>query len=227
MRKQSTISCIGSNYLESIVSLYETMNNFQYSGSSKIQVSPRENGFSVSIIVLTVLMIESAINRIKHLETNNTKNNIAFVRECFKNNKLSDELTEIYIIRDVIAHNHLWKIDIEYTKNFTEKILNKELMNGYGESKKYKNFVKDEVTKNLKLNIIPTKINKADVLKTFNFLYHFLTFAEIKNYEYFKALSQGIKYKGKLMTFITFLEKEVILKFTSHNTGLPVHKLIK
>ena len=64
------------------------------------------------------------------------------------------------------------------------------------------------MTKNLKLNVNPIKIEKFDVLKVFGYLYNFLKFLDEKNISYFSALNEHIKYKGKLIRFKKFIENE-------------------
>jgi hypothetical protein len=207
--EQSIISCIGTSYVQPIVDLYERMHFFTYSGNSEIKVSSRENGYAASIIGLSVYMIESAINRMKYLENKSNEKNLTFFISFFKNTKLSNELTEIYILRDTIAHNHLWEFTIRYDDNFDEDVLNRKLVSGYGDQK-YKLFVDEDkiITKNLRLNVNPMKISKIDVLKVFELIYYFFGFLDKKNNSYFPALNEYIKYRDNLIRFKLFLEDE-------------------
>lgn len=212
--RESIISCIGTSYVQPIVDLYEKMYSFNYSGRNEIKVSSRENGYAVSIIIITISMIESAINRMKYDDNKNENDNLSFSKKFFDgNNELIDGLTEIYIIRDSILHNHIWEFTIEYSyKNFEEKILKQKLIKGYGD-KKYEQYVDKEIimTKHLKLNVNPIKIGKYDVSKVFKYLYNFLKFLDKKNILSFPALREYIKYKNKLIMLDEFIEQEILL----------------
>lgn len=52
-KREEIISCIGISYIEPIIVLYNELISHKYQGKSKIQVSSRENGYSVSIILLS------------------------------------------------------------------------------------------------------------------------------------------------------------------------------
>lgn len=86
--KDEIISCIGLAYIEPILTLCEKLGSHNFQGESKIQVSTRENGYSVSIIVLCVLMLESGINRVKYLEKKSKDRNIIFFQKSFLMNKI-------------------------------------------------------------------------------------------------------------------------------------------
>ncbi len=123
--KQKYITCIGMNFIEPIINLYDIANSFKYSGKNKIQVSPRENGFAVSIVTLSVLLVESILNRIKYLIPSQEPNNIKFFRTNFPKQKLlCVKIEEMYVSRDIIAHNHIWDISFTYNKNYEEKTFN-------------------------------------------------------------------------------------------------------
>ncbi len=209
MTEQKIISCIGS-YSQPIVDLDKIMHSFKYSGESEIKVSPRENSYAVSIIALCVLMIESIINRVKYIENKNAEKNLNFFYNFFQDKKLGDELTEIYIIRDCIFHNHLWEFEIKYDESYKEEILQKILMEGYSDLK-YNIFVDKEKmqTKNLNLNINPIKICRDDVIKVFKFLYNLFTYFESKNKIYSNSLDEHIKYNEKLIQFRLFLKNKI------------------
>lgn len=202
------ISCIGSSYCQPIVDLYEKMQTYKYTGDcNNFQVSPRENGYAVSIIILTVLLIDSTINRIKYFEKKTARNN-AFINNFFNNPELSHALEEAYIIRDVIAHNHLREIETHYNEN-TEKTtaINNTLLNSYGDKKFNKGI--DKVTLQTKfcaLNINPVIINKNDVEKIFKILHKFLISLKDKDRNYSQPLNESVKYNSKIIKLQTFLD---------------------
>src|SRR3989344_8539750 len=81
------VSVIGTSYLYPIASLLDALLVFEPKGPNEVQASSVENGYSAAIIVLTVLMIESFINRAQYLfaQTSGPRNPYDFVRYCYPN----------------------------------------------------------------------------------------------------------------------------------------------
>ena len=48
------------------MSLFESMDSINPSGPNEVQAFPIENGYSLAIVALTVLMVESAISRTQY-----------------------------------------------------------------------------------------------------------------------------------------------------------------
>ena len=155
-KRQVVISVLGMAYIEPIINLYSLLDEQDFKRFSRTKVSLKENGYSISIIVLSVLLVESMINRIKYLEKKNKIENIKFFDEFCNDSKLVSNLIEIYVVRDVIAHNHLWSVSYEFDEKYTEKNIYQKLLDGYGNKRdkrsdwKYTNYVniKNKVTKN-------------------------------------------------------------------------------
>jgi hypothetical protein len=96
-----------------------------------VKVSPLESAYSASIILLSVVMLESIFAELK--TTNPTpfsENEVKrffdvekFFKETFLHSnhiaepedreelKLETILKELFVVRDVVAHSHIWKID--------------------------------------------------------------------------------------------------------------------
>src|SRR4030066_1748971 len=104
------ISVIGTSYLHPITTLLDALDSHNPKGPNDVQSSTFENGYSASIIVLTVLLIESAISRTQYIMGNKTpKKPIDFVRETYPTSGFPDKLEELFVTRDAIVHNHLWE----------------------------------------------------------------------------------------------------------------------
>ncbi len=209
-KRQIKISCIGISFIDPIIDLYLKLNRLKFSGYSKTQVSSRENGYSVSIIVLLILLVESSLNRIRYLEKHK-EGNLKFFSSRFSTNpELVNKLYEIYVLRDLIVHNHIWRISYEFDNNYNEIKIYQKLLKDYGD-KKYKKYVnkRKKITKTLKLNINPIKINKEDVNKVFKFVSDFFKFLEKENRGYLPLSNFNFKYRRKYLTFYEFVDKLV------------------
>src|SRR5690606_34218681 len=127
-----------------------------------------------------VLLIESVINRIQYLRGENPlKKPIKFVRDTFPTNGFADYLEELFVVRDVIAHNHIWEAQIFWDENYDLKLISANLSAGYGDNK-FNQVVdpKSRSTKLLKINLFPTRISKQDCVITLKRAVEFLLFLE-------------------------------------------------
>jgi len=202
MTTETTISCIGFSYIQPIVDLYSTLINERVNRKSRIRVSMSENGYSVSIIALCILCVESAINRIKYLENDTERNNLTYFETKFKNQQLSEKLGELYVIRDLIVHNHIWEISYDYDEDYNEENIFPRLLEGYGDSKFREHVdITTMRTKTLKLNINPIKIGKGDVITVLRVLKEVFEFIESQNKNYFPLSYQSFKFEGKYLKF--------------------------
>lgn len=190
-KKERLITVIGANYVENVVpELFEkSFESYSIKDFSKryFQVSTHENTFATAGIVLTILAFEAYRNRIYYLE----KEKVGKVPEdlasifykkdsSFPKNQLEDVLKEIFVLRDVIIHNHIYKVTV-FTDDEWEMIGHRQaLLQGYGDDKKFRNSVNNRTrkTKILGLNVQPIKIGFEDLLTT---LIIFDTFVGISN----------------------------------------------
>src|SRR3989344_848989 len=101
------VSVIGTSYLFPIASLLDALLDLDPSGANEVQTSSKENGYSVAIIVLAVLMVESFVNRAQYLspQAPRSHNPFEFVRFRYPHSEWADKVRELSVVRDVIAHN--------------------------------------------------------------------------------------------------------------------------
>lgn len=212
VKREIKISCIGISFIEPAIYLYLKLRKLKFSGYSKTQVSSRENGYSVSIIILLILFIESSLNRIRYLKKDKIDNLKFFSSRFMHNPDLVKKLYEIYVLRDLIVHNHIWRISYEFDNNYNEIKIYQKLLEGYGDKrpdKKYIDYVnkRKKITKTLKLNINPIKINKTDVIKVFMFVSELFKFLEAQDKSYLPLSNFHFKYRGKYLTFYDIADK--------------------
>lgn len=141
-------------------------------------VAVSENTYATAGIVLTVLGIEAYRNRIYYLEKKKAKRNVAedlsgIIEKKVKGNsnlptfpkqKFQDILTEVFVARDVIVHNHIYEVEVFRGKDYEMLGHRQKLLPGYGD-KKLANSVNSRTrkTKLLKFNVQPGKIGFEDL----------------------------------------------------------------
>jgi hypothetical protein len=209
------LSIIGSNWLHPTVKLLEGLNEFEIKKKNSVQTSPLENGYSVAIIILTVLMLESYLNRLKIAKIDEGKDlsniNIRQIfRSFFKNEEIANKLDELFVIRDTISHNHVWQANITWDKNGSLVFVsNPELIgdNIYG-NKLYRKVIntKTRTSKLLKLNLFPTKIGKDDSIKVIINAYEILKFIENENKQYCYISHIRVMYNKNTIALSDFIK---------------------
>jgi hypothetical protein len=211
------ITIIGESYLDPIVKLFEQLKD--KSTFNEVQTSPYENGYSTSIIVLTAMMLESFLARARHFRHQEgcfefDKSVIKYIEKNFKlDGNIILILNELFVTRDVIAHNHVWKSVINHNRGLTF-VSDPYLEELYGD-KKFRMYVDMDrrKTKKLGLNIFPTKICKLDAIVYFENSYKVLTSIEnlSRKYLYFSHFSVVYKEKEHISIeeFVSILKEEV------------------
>jgi len=177
MTKQSTedaldqanyVSIIGFNYLQPILTLVEGLNRCNVGSPNEVQCSPIENGFSVSIIVLTIHMLESLIVRAKYdlgPAAHTARNALEFFRQQFPKCIHTPQLTELYVVRDAIVHNHVWEAKFDCGAYGGMSLGWARPMKGYGDPKWSAVIdLNSRKTKLLGLNLFPTRICRSDAV---------------------------------------------------------------
>ena len=73
-QREKEISCIGISFVDPILELALKLRELETTGTIGIRASSLENGYSCSIIALSVLMIESVLNRVRYMEKDKDSN---------------------------------------------------------------------------------------------------------------------------------------------------------
>ncbi len=198
------VSVIGINYLYPIASLLATMDSLDPTGPNEVQASPYENGYSVAIIVLAVLLLESAINRTQYVRGEKPpKKPVNFVHSTYPSSAFGDILEELFVVRDVIAHNHLWEAQVTWNEQMGMQLASTARQEGYGD-KKFDKVLdsKERKTRLLGVNLFPTRICRADAVLVLRNVVEFLLFLEREDRRYFYISPQIVKFKGDVRLFV-------------------------
>lgn len=172
------VSVLYNRLLQPIADLFELMDSSGPRGPNDFQASEPENGYSSAIVVLSVLALESALNRVRHVRNENERVSPIETLRNLRAGELADDVEELFVLRDIIAHNHIWQERIRTNNEHKTQLLSAELSSGYGD-RKYSKVVDMEtrLTRRLKLDVVPIRIHRATavvVLKTCVASFHFL-----------------------------------------------------
>ncbi|MEK6753669.1 MAG: hypothetical protein AABZ00_15545 [Chloroflexota bacterium] len=207
-KPEGYISIVASNFVFPIVSLFESLNTVGSHPPNEVQASPLENGYSLAIITLTVLMVESAVSRTQYMmKVSPPQKALEFIKQEFQND-LFQKVEEIFVIRDTIAHNHVWEANIYWDENGNLRLVDAQRVKGYGD-KKFEKAVdgNSRKTKILGLNVFPNRICRADALIVLQTAFEFLSETERKDHNYFSVRALIVKYKGNVIDFKKFMSE--------------------
>jgi hypothetical protein len=154
-------SVIGISLLQPIVSLLKNFPSDYKTEGNDFQVTHFENSHCSAIILLTVVMFEATINRARLVdEIYGRIHALDYLNKHHKGRFDIDDLEEVFVIRDVIAHNHIWKAEVNPA---TMSIIEAKRLDEYGDAKF--NRVVDQATRKTKrfgLHVLPTRIGFDD-----------------------------------------------------------------
>ena len=132
---------------------------------------------------------------------------LEFVKQHFED-KLFQRVEEIFVLRDTIAHNHVWEARFFWDEHGKMKLVDAQLVEGYGD-KKYGNTVEytKRKTKILDLNVFPNRICRSDAVTVLKTAFDFLTAMEKQDNNYFNVTALVVKYKGYAIPFSKFVSE--------------------
>jgi hypothetical protein len=198
------VSIIGFSYLSPIAKLLETLESLESKGPNPVQTSTLENGYSAAVIILTLLLIESAIARTQYvLNEKPPKKALEFALRTYANSGFVGKLEELFVVRDVIAHNHVWEAEFIWDDQSGMKLISAALKEGYGD-KKYEKVLDptNRKTRQLGINLFPTRICREDATTVLKNAVEFLRFLESIDRHYVYISPQYVKFRGEMRPFV-------------------------
>lgn len=161
------ISVVAGAFVEPVVTLLDRLFATPHPGTTDVQTGARENGYSISSCLLLVVMLESFIVRAKMITRRTAarqkRQALDFFRAAYPQCPLLVDVEELFVLRDVIAHNHIWHIQFATSRGRWMRLLHRAVDAGSGD-KKWRATVDVAlgVTRRLKLKVQPTMIDRYD-----------------------------------------------------------------
>lgn len=155
--------------------------------------------------MLAVACLESYTMRVRYVKKATQdeidKEPVAkYLPKIFPNFPYTSELIEIYIVRDVVTHNHLWEIDFDWSNEGMNLVSSTNRSSGDAKFKAQVDLIKRQ-TKKLALNINPIKIGKADAILVLQTMWRILAFIQKQDLQLCSVTSHHYKYHGGLVRF--------------------------
>lgn len=136
-----------------------------------------------------------------------------FLLETYPNFDAIAEVTEVFILRDVIAHNHLWRLQSISDRNIWTDLVAKEMdeLSARAIDAKYKEHVDASIarTNTLCLHVIPTQIDRSDLIKVLRVARTTLDFLSSQLGPSLGVQATQAQYRGSLVDLPTLLDEAI------------------
>lgn len=205
-QKETLVSILGSSYFQPIADLIDRWFSRPRPRSNAVQSGYYEHGYATSVILLLVAMFESYVVRVRYLHRGAVPNKLrsaidvlAYIYPSIRNKKA---LTDVYVLRDAVFHNHLWEIEFSWGGSPAMVMHGAAKHPAFGDTK-YAPRVNSQTrrTKALGLSIVPTRVNRTDTRKVFETAWNTLLFLEEKDRNQCYVSHIHVRYRKKTVLF--------------------------
>jgi hypothetical protein len=207
------ISVVGSAYLQPIADLLEKLLTLPISGAGPGGVSAHENGYSAALVVLLAAVLESYAARLRFVRrSEEIPGNLAtpeLLVAYFPTLPTADDLVEVFLVRNVVAHNHIWHLDVSDFAAAGAPTLATPKELGFKTNKHYDPVVDVHArkTRGQRLNVIPTLVDRSDVRKVFDVVWSTLKYMNRQNFQHTPLAGGMVLFRGKRRQFEDLAEE--------------------
>jgi hypothetical protein len=203
------VSAVFVHLLQPIADLCDQMLRLSSGEPNEVQTSPRENGYAISIIALSAFVLEGACGRARYVCGSGQKQcSPADTLRDFGESGLAQRIQEIFVVRDAIAHAHLWTAKISWAENNLELLGPPVQLPGYGD-KKFEKLVDPDsrTTRQLKLDVFPTRIHRRTAIIVLKECAEALQFLESKDRRFVYLTPQQVRVDDKFIPFYKWVRQ--------------------
>jgi hypothetical protein len=203
IRTEKSVSILGAGYFQPVADLVSQMLKHSMAKRNAVRAAYYDNIYSASVILLLVAALESYATRLRYFKgppPPEVRLTVAkYIEHVFSDFPFSKALTEVFVLRDVLFHNHLWVLE----SSWRPTKLHSATLVPHREDKKYLAVVnqRSRRTKNLRLHIVPTRVDRRDALKVIDTVMEVLLFIEGKNRNFCYVSHQNVVFKKRNRPF--------------------------
>jgi hypothetical protein len=202
----SLVTIMGSSYFQPIADLLDRWLSRPSNKPTAVKSSSYEHGYAASVILLLVAMFESYVVRVRHVQQSSVptkvRTAIDVLLHLYPQIRHIKALTDVYVVRDAIFHNHLWEIEYSWGGS-RPMILRGAVKHPAFGDKKYAARVNPTTrrTKALGIAVVPTRVDRRDAKKVFETVWKTLLFLEAKDRNQCYVSHIYIRFRGKSILF--------------------------
>lgn len=200
------ITIVGTGYFQPISDLIENLFKSNAPAPHAMGTSCRENGYSASLVVLLVALLESFVSRIKFLRIDEIVSGSTvpdLLEKLFVDLPNKDLLEEVFLLRNIVIHNHVWHIDLSDIESNGAPTLATPKDLKFQTNKNYDPII-DLVTRRtrkLHLNASPSAVDRSDVGQVFEVVWSTLLFLNKRNFGHTPLAGQTVRFRGRFEQF--------------------------
>lgn len=206
------VTVIGTSYCQPIADLIERLlSRARPSGDAATAGYP-ENGYSVSTSILLVALLESYVARLRYLRAVEpaiaSKSATDLLLALFPHLPNHAELREVFLLRNIILHNHIWELDIRLRDEGKVTAIRSPQDLHFHVNKHY-DMIVDKATRKTKLlalSINPSGVDRADTYKVFEVVLTTLNFLRAHEPNLGFRSETSVAYAGKRTKFADLLQ---------------------
>ena len=203
---EKLVTVLGSAYFQPIADLVERLIQRRRIRPTRVQSTHDESGYAAAGVLLLVAMFESYVSRVRFtqpkLVADATRSAVDVVLSVFPKLRHRKALEDVYVLRDLLMHGHLWEIEYEWGGPVPMVLKSATLHPAYGD-KKFRRRVNSTThrTKALNLSAIPSRVDRCDLLKVFETLWKTLLRFEAQDRFQCYVSHSHVRFKGKPVLF--------------------------
>lgn len=204
-KPEASVSVIGSQLFQPLADLIGHMVARPYQKSDQVSSNYYEGGYSTAIILALAVAVESMVARDRYFNRRAHGHEGLPVPEYMRKvhrYRYYVRLSELFVLRDAIVHNHVWKLCYVYRPQGSRRLVSalRVSWSGNGRLKKRLN-PKDLRTKLLRANVIPMRMDRKDVLKAFDVAHGVFTFLSKRGAKPVHITEGMVGFRGELLPF--------------------------
>ena len=201
------ISVIGCQLYQPIADLLGSLLNRPYRRPDRVSSNYFEGGYAAALIVLLAAVIESFVQRDRyfHLRTRPAAKPPSTVPEYMKSvlkYRRGAQIQELLEIRNSVAHNHLWEVEFDTPLGGGRRHKGSSLVPGTHRLRSIPpSLARVPRTKLTKLNLLPMRLDRTDVVKGLGICLHALLFLSEKGHSKLSLTDNMVKIRGQRVPF--------------------------
>jgi hypothetical protein len=200
---EETVSILGSGYFQPVADLIERSLKWPVTKRGSVNALYFDNIYATSVILLMVASLESYATRLRYFHQSvapGQRLTVAnYIKRIFREFRAEKAVTEVFVLRDAIFHNHLWEIGFTW-RPVTLRSAN---LIPHLENRKFKAAINYTTrrTRNLRLHLVPTQVTRRDALKVIDVVWKALVFLERKDRRYCYVSDHHVPFRGRMILF--------------------------
>lgn len=201
------VSVLFPSLLQPIVDLFDLMEQKGPKGPNEVQASRTENGYAASIAVLAALVIESVCNRVRYVLGDADRKGAVQTLKDLQGGGLADDVEELFVLRDAIAHNHVWEATIADDDTKGLVLISATKRPGYGDDKFDRTVdLETRQTRRLHLDVFPKRIHRQTAIVAVQKCVEVLRFLEKSDIKFVGSTDPHVIWQSQPVAFYTWAD---------------------